>query len=158
MCKETTRSRFVSPISRVRKLFTPVMWHSGGSTPPTHAVFLSFHHDWYSPTTRSPPSGNKLAVFTNLSDRDGSFSHHFSLAVCLKRCMLVPHHVLRVRVACFNVLRHLLPNLFNRFPRPKWHILFSKFTVSAHFWIYLENACPLDIIDPPVHLHRPVSA
>ena len=43
------------------------------------------------------------------------------------------HYVLRVCVACFDVVfQHLLPNYFNRLLRPGWHVFFLQFTVSAH--------------------------
>ena len=59
-----------------------------------------------------------------------------------------PHHVLRKRVACFDVFQHLLSTPSNRF------FLF-QFTVFAHVCQTVE-AIPLNITHPSVHLNRSV--
>ena len=71
-----------------------------------------------------PPQGvfywEQLAMFTNRRERGGSFSFFFAYNVPQEICAF-PQNVLRVRVACFDVFQHLLPDPFRRFPRPNRH-------------------------------------
>ena len=79
----------------------------------------------------------------------------FSHTTCVPGNPCFPTQCPLYRLACFDAFRHL-PNSFFRFPRPSWHIFFPQFTVSAYFRYNSTGSMPLDIVDPSIHLNRPV--